>query len=533
MSRPAVIILAAGAGTRMKSTTPKVLHQAAGRSLLSYAVTAAQGLDPTRLAVVVRHGRDLVAAEARRLAPRAVIADQDDIPGTGRAVQCALDAFDQAADAACAPPSPVPGQIVVISGDTPLIDAGTLEELVQAHRQAGNGVTLLSAVVADPFGYGRIVRDQSGQVSRIVEQRDASAEEAAIPEINASIYVFEADVLRAGLAGLDRHNSQGEVYLTDVAAAARAAGRAVRAVISEDPAVIQGVNDRVQLTTAATAINRRRLEQAMIDGVTIIDPASTWIDADVRVAADVTLMPGTHLAGRTSVGAGSVIGPFTTLTDTEVGAQATVDRTVASGALIGDGANVGPFTHLRPGTVLGQSAKAGSFTELKAAQVGQGAKVPHLAYVGDTQIGAGANVGAGTIFANYDGVAKSKCVIGPAVRIGSNNVIVAPVEMGAGAYSGAGAVVRGDVPPGALAVSAGPQRLIEGWTPRKRPGSDSALAAELALAAQSAAAYEPTHDPAATTERNPTASAATGPGEDSPSAAWPVPAPLASEAFAP
>ncbi|MDR2567538.1 MAG: bifunctional UDP-N-acetylglucosamine diphosphorylase/glucosamine-1-phosphate N-acetyltransferase GlmU [Bifidobacteriaceae bacterium] len=517
MTEPAVIVLAAGEGTRMKSATPKVLHQAAGRSLLGHAISAAEGVGPGRIVVVVRHGREQVAAAAKDLCRGVLIADQDEVPGTGRAVQCALAALDQAAgpvapgqstqaaDAVAPDPAPThpgqpaglaqaaagatgqtaparPEQIVVICGDTPLIDADTLRALMEAHTQDANGVTLLSAQVEDPFGYGRIVRDQAGQVAQIVEQADATPEQAAITEINAAAYVFDAGLLRSALGGLGRDNSQGELYLTDVVAVARAAGRPVRALISEDPAVAQGVNDRAQLAAAAAAINRRIVNQAMIDGVSVLDPASTWIDAGVELSRDVTLMPGTHLAGTTAVGEGSVIGPFTTLVDTAVGAGATVDRTVANGARIGDCATVGPFTHLRPGTVLGQATKAGSFTELKAAEVADGAKVPHLAYVGDAQVGEDANVGAGTIFANYDGVTKSKCVIGPAARIGSNNVIVAPVEMGAGAYSGAGAVVRGDVPPGSLAVSAGPQRVIEGWTIRKRPGSVSAQAAERALA---------------------------------------------------
>jgi bifunctional UDP-N-acetylglucosamine pyrophosphorylase/glucosamine-1-phosphate N-acetyltransferase len=485
MTGLAVIILAAGEGTRMKSTTPKVLHQVAGRSLLGHAIAAAQGLEPDQIAVVVRHGREQVAAEAARHAPDAVIADQDEVPGTGRAVQCALAALDRAAAALPAADAASAGRldrVVVICGDTPLIDSDILARLAQTHRADGNAVTLLTAVVDNPFGYGRIVRDAAGQVARIVEQVDATPEQAAINEVNASAYVLEADLLRSAIGGLTRDNNQGQVYLTDVVAAARTAGRTVRAVVAEDPAAAQGVNDRGQLAQAGAALNRRIVDQAMIDGVTVVDPASTWIDADVRLARDVTLMPGTHLAGRTSVAVGGVIGPFTTLVDTEVGQGATVDRTVARQARIGAGAEVGPFAHLRAGTVLGRATKAGAFTELKAAQVDDGAKVPHLAYVGDAAIGAGANVGAGTIFANYDGVSKSRCVIGPAARIGSNNVIVAPVEMGAGSYSGAGAVVRRDVPAGALAVSAGPQRVVEGWTSRKRPGSASALAAESALA---------------------------------------------------
>ncbi|MDR1634449.1 MAG: bifunctional UDP-N-acetylglucosamine diphosphorylase/glucosamine-1-phosphate N-acetyltransferase GlmU [Bifidobacteriaceae bacterium] len=590
MTKPAVIVLAAGEGTRMKSALPKVLHQAAGRSLLGHAIAAAQGLDPSRVVVVVRHGRDQVAAEAKRFGPAVLIADQDQAPGTGRAVQCALAALDQAAsgvltepvperpgdatgdqaaDAVRSVPAPSttgsgdvgavdspdpaaaagqaaePGgdsQIVVICGDTPLIDSEVLQALVAAHEADGNGVTMLTAVVEDPFGYGRVVRDQTGQVARIVEEADATAEQAAINEINASVYVYDVDLLRSALQGLDRDNSQGEFYLTDVVAAARAAGRTVRAIISEDPSVVQGVNDRAQLAQASAAINQRIVAQAMIDGVTVIDPASTWIDVGVELEPDVTLMPGTRLSGATAVGAGSVIGPFTTLVDTVVGQGAIIDRTVANGARVGTGATVGPFTHLRPGTVLGQATKAGSFTELKAARVGYGAKVPHLAYVGDADVGEFANVGAGTIFANYDGVTKSKCVIGPAVRIGSNNVIVAPVEMGAGSYSGAGAIVRGDVPAGALAVSAGPQRVIEGWTMRKRPGSDSALAAERALSTQTgsarnippatipagsapAAAVPAENTPAATIPAADTP-AATIPAENTPPA--PVPAPAAN-----
>ncbi|MDR1441624.1 MAG: bifunctional UDP-N-acetylglucosamine diphosphorylase/glucosamine-1-phosphate N-acetyltransferase GlmU [Bifidobacteriaceae bacterium] len=504
MTRPAVIILAAGEGTRMKSRVPKVLHRAAGRSLLGHAIAAAEGVGPDQIVVVVRHGRDLVAAEAQRLAPGVLIADQDEIPGTGRAVQCALAALDGAGGGADGPGAGTEGadgtggdgigglteaetalgEIVVICSDTPLIDTGTLVALLEAHRADGNGVTLLSAVVDDPFGYGRVVRDPSGQVAEVVEERDAAPEQAKITEINAAAYVYSAAMLRTGLARLGNANSQGEVYLTDVVAVARAKGQAVRAIICEDAATVQGVNDRAQLAWAAGALNERIIHQAMVGGVSVIDPATTWIDADVELAADVTVMPGTHLAGQTVVAAGAVIGPFTTLTDTSVGAGATVDRTVANQAVIGDAAQVGPYTHLRPGTVLGRGSKAGSFTELKAAEVADGAKVPHLAYVGDASVGEGANVGAGTIFANYDGVTKSKCVIGPGVRIGSNNVVVAPVEMGAGSYSGAGTVVRGDVPPGSLAVSAGPQRVIEGWTLRKRPGSVSAAAAERALAEQ-------------------------------------------------
>jgi len=474
MPKPAVIVLAAGEGTRMKSATPKVLHSAAGRSLLGYALHAAHSLDPERLVVVIRHGRDQVAQAIEAMAPGALVADQDAIPGTGRAVQCALAAMDTAGVSAA-------GGVVVIPGDTPLLDAGTLQALLQAHQADGNAVTILTAQVPDPFGYGRIVRDQDGQVSAIVEQRDASAAQQAITEINSSVYVFDPATLHQALGQVGQNNDQGEIYLTDVVALARQNQTKVAAIISEDPTVIQGVNDRAQLAQAASELNRRRVEQAMVDGVTIIDPATTWLGPDVELAADVTIEPGTALKGHTRVEAGAVIGPFTTLTDCQVGAGATVDRTVGTSAIIGPGATVGPFTHLRPGTDLGAKTKAGSFTELKSAKVDDGAKVPHLAYVGDAHVGEAANVGAGSIFANYDGVNKSRCEVGPGARIGSNNVLVAPLNMGAGAYSGAGVVMRRDVPPGALALGGKDQRVIEGWTLRKRAGTDSAKAAQQAI----------------------------------------------------
>jgi bifunctional UDP-N-acetylglucosamine pyrophosphorylase/glucosamine-1-phosphate N-acetyltransferase len=475
MPKPVVIVLAAGLGTRMKSSTPKVLHRAAGRTLLGHALAAAQALDPSHTVVVVRHERDAVAAAAQAALPGVIIADQDEVPGTGQAVRCALAAMAQVG-------IEPQGGIVVMPGDTPLLDGATLAALHQAHWADGNAVTVLTAQVADPTGYGRIVRDDVGQVAAIVEHSDATEDQREIDEINSSVYVFDPSVLAQTLGRVGRDNEQGEVYLTDVVAQAKALGRPVRALISEDASVIQGVNDRLQLQQAAQAINQRRLEQFMLDGVTVEDPSSTWIDADCEIEPDVTILPGTHLAGQTRVQAGAVIGPFTTLTDCQVGRGAAVDRTVASNAVIGPDATVGPFTHLRGGTVLGPSAKAGSFTELKAADVGEGAKVPHLAYVGDATVGPRANIGAGTIFANYDGVAKSACRVGPAARIGSNNVLVAPIDVGAGAYSGAGVVIRGDVPPGALALGGSPQRIVEGWTLRKRPGTDSAQAAESALA---------------------------------------------------
>lgn len=475
----------------MRSATPKVLHTLAGRSMLGHALAAARGLDPRRVAVVVRHEREAVAGHALALDPAVLVVDQDDVPGTGRAVQCAMSVLDAAAHAAAAHDGVpegsegrgvgdgVTGAVVVIAGDVPMLDAGTLAELLAAHRADGNAVTVLTTEVEDATGYGRIVRDaETGEVLSIVEHRDATPEQLQIREINSSIYVFDAAVLRHGLGNLDRDNSQGEVYLTDVLAIARTQGGSVRALRTDDPFVVEGVNDRVQLAVLGAEMNRRILADWMAAGVTVVDPATTWVDVDVELERDVTILPGTQLYGATVVHEGATVGPDTTLTSTEVGQHATVSRTQAELAVIGDNATVGPFSYLRPGTVLGSGGKIGGFVETKNATIGDGSKVPHLSYVGDATIGEHTNIGAATIFVNYDGVTKHRSTVGSFSRIGADNLLVAPVHVGDGTYTAAGSVVRGDVPSGALAVSAGPQRNIEGWVERRRPGTDAARAAE-------------------------------------------------------
>ncbi|ARU50657.1 bifunctional UDP-N-acetylglucosamine pyrophosphorylase/glucosamine-1-phosphate N-acetyltransferase [Cellulosimicrobium cellulans] len=496
----AVIVLAAGEGTRMKSSTPKMLHTLAGRSLLGHVLVAARSLDPALLAVVVRHERDRVAEHAVSVDPDAVVVDQDEIPGTGRAVQCALAALDAKAHAQALLHGVPDGQegrgvgdglegpVVVTAGDTPLLDGGTLAQLLAAHVADGNAVTMLTTELEDATGYGRVVRDGSGDVQRIVEHKDASADERAIREINASIYVFDAAVLRRGLGTLGRDNAQGEVYLTDVVAAARAEGGSVRALVSADPTIVEGVNDRVQLATLRAELNRRILEDWMRAGVTVVDPATTWVDVDVELARDVTLLPGTQLHGATVVAEGSTIGPDTTLTDTEVGAGATVTRTHGSLAVLGAGTSVGPFAYLRPGTVLGAQGKIGTFVETKNAEIGEGSKIPHLSYVGDATIGEHTNIGAASVTVNYDGVHKHRTVIGSHARTGADNMFVAPVSVGDGAYTAAGSVIRRDVPAGALGVSGGQQRNIEGWVERRRPGTAAADAAAAARASDPEAA---------------------------------------------
>lgn len=466
----------------MRSATPKVLHSLAGRSLLGHALAAARGLDPQRLAVVVRHERDAVAAHALEIAPEAVIADQDEVKGTGRAVRCALDALD--VDAA-AGGSRLDGPVVVLAGDVPLLDSATLAELLAAHSRDANAVTVLTTRVPDPTGYGRILREEgTGEVLAIVEERDASPAQRQIDEINSSVYVFDADTLRRALIALEsgeaRANAQGEVYLTDVLELARRAGGAVRAIATDDPVAVEGVNDRAQLAALATELNRRVLTEWMIQGVTVMDPGTTWVDVDVELAQDVTLEPGVQLRAGSVVEAGASIGPDSTLIATRVGAEAHVVRTHAIDSEIGPGANVGPFAYLRPGTRLGADGKIGTFVETKNATIGTGSKVPHLSYVGDAEIGEGSNIGAATIFVNYDGVTKHHTSVGDQVRTGSDNTFVAPVTIGDGAYTGAGAVIRRDVPPGALAVSVAPQRNVEGWVRRRRPGTAAAEAAERA-----------------------------------------------------
>jgi bifunctional UDP-N-acetylglucosamine pyrophosphorylase/glucosamine-1-phosphate N-acetyltransferase len=454
----------------MKSATPKVLHAIGGRSLVGHALAAAEGLQPDHLAVVVGHGRELVGPHLTEIAPQATQVVQEVQGGTGHAVQVALAALPE-----------LTGIVVVTYGDVPLLTTATLQNLVATHAAAANGVTVLTAHVDDPFGYGRILRDESGRVTAIVEEKDASETQRAVREINSGIFAFEADVLRASLDRVGQDNAQGETYLTDVVEIARAAGSRVGAVVTDDLWQTEGVNTRVQLARLGAELNRRTLEGWMLAGVEVVDPGTTWVDVTVDLAPDVSLQPGVQLHGDTAVAAGARIGPDTTLTDCAVGEDATVIRTHGSQAVIGARASVGPFAYLRPGTTLGVKGKIGTFVETKNAQVADGAKVPHLSYVGDAQIGEGSNIGAGTIFANYDGVAKHSTTVGSQVSTGANNTFVAPVEIGDGAATGAGTVVRRNVPPGALAVSTSPQRHVEQWVLRKRPGSPAADAAARAL----------------------------------------------------
>ena len=445
-----------------------------GRSLVGHALDAAMSLNPEHLVAVVRHQRERVVEHLLGHNPNLVIADQDDVPGTGRAVEQGLEAIGA-----------VNGTVVVTYGDVPLLTPETLNALVSEHQNAQNAVTVLSANVPDATGYGRIVRDEQGLVSGIVEHKDALkiAEEtgdstiADITEINSGIYAFDGEILARTLAEVTTNNVQGEKYLTDVLGLARAEGGRVATYVTNDLMEVEGVNDRTQLSALGSELNRRIADRWMRAGVTIVDPATTWIDVDVELAQDVTIKPNTQLHGATQIASGAVIGPDSTLHSVIVGEDATVRRTEATEAVIGIGANVGPFTYLRPGTVLGDTGKIGAFYETKNVQIGRGAKLSHLGYAGDAEIGENANIGCGNITANYDGVNKHRTVIGAEVRTGSNTVFTAPVEIGDGAYTAAGAVIRKDVPAGALTMNAMEQRTIEDWVLERRPDSAAAKAA--------------------------------------------------------
>jgi bifunctional UDP-N-acetylglucosamine pyrophosphorylase / glucosamine-1-phosphate N-acetyltransferase len=380
--------------------------------------------------------------------------------------------------------------VVVTSGDVPLMDAETLADLIAAHSSETAAATVVTTTVPDPTGYGRILRTQDREVIGIVEEFDATPSQKAIGEVNAGVYAFDMEDLRSALDRLRPHNAQQELYLTDVISIIRQDGRIVRAKHVDDAALVAGINDRVQLAELAAELNRRIVAAHQRAGVTIVDPASTWIDVDVTVGRDTVIQPGTQLLGATTVGGRCIIGPDTTLADVMVGDAASVVRTHGGQSTIGDGAVVGPFTFLRPGTELGADGKLGAFVETKNSVIGTGTKVPHLTYVGDADIGEHSNIGASSVFVNYDGETKSRTTIGSHVRAGSDTMFVAPVTVGDGAYTGAGTVVRDDVPPGALAVSAGPQRNIEGWVEQKRPGSAAAEAARKARVKRSEPAAE-------------------------------------------
>jgi bifunctional UDP-N-acetylglucosamine pyrophosphorylase / glucosamine-1-phosphate N-acetyltransferase len=455
------VVLAAGEGTRMRSDTPKVLHALCGRPMLLHVIDALVALPLERIVIVVGFGAELVTKTVQeQVATETPIefVEQRELRGTGDAASVALTASGFDGDGE--------DDLFVITADMVLVRPDTLAHLARVHRQSDAAATLLTAVVADPSGYGRVVRDDNDQVVEIVEEADATDEQRLINEVNPSFYCFRRGLLAPALRRLSPENAQGEYYLTDVIGVLREAGHQVLGVPVDDPMETVNVNDRAQLAAAETVLRARINDRWMREGVTMTDPARTYVDASVELEPDARLLPGTILEGRTVIGAGAVIGPESHLLDTIVGERAVVRQTVAREAEIGDEVTCGPYAHLRPGTRIAARAHIGNFVELKNADIGEGAKVPHLSYVGDADVGDGANIGAGTITANYDGKEKHRTKIGKGAKIGSNTVLVAPVEVGDGSYTGAGAVVTRDVPPKSLAKGV-PAEIDEDWAARR------------------------------------------------------------------
>ena len=451
------VVLAAGEGTRMRSPVPKVLHPICGRPMLLHVLDTLVALPLERIVIVVGHGAEGVTKTVQeQLATEIPVefVEQRVQRGTGDAASVGLTAFADSLDA--------DDDVLVLHGDVPLLRPDTLAALATEHRLAESAATLLTIELDDPTGYGRIVRDERDGVLCIVEQADANDAQLGLTEVNPSIYCFRRAYLAPALRRLSPENAPGEYYLTDVISVLRSTGHPIVAVTGDDATETMGVNDRAQLA-AAEAVLRARINDAwMREGVSMRDPARTYVDASVELEPDVQLLPGVILEGRTAIGRGSVIGPDCRLVDTIVGERVVIQQSVARESEIGDGATIGPWASLRPGTRVGADAHIGTFVETKNADIGEGVKVPHLAYIGDAEIGPRANIGAGTITANYDGKSKHRTKVGADARIGSNTVLVAPVEIGDGAYTGAGAVVSRDVPPGALAKGL-PARIEEGW----------------------------------------------------------------------
>jgi len=451
-----VIILAAGLGTRMKSSTIKILHRAAGRSIVDYVLDLAVDLSPNPPVMVIGYQREAVQ---KAVGTRARFAVQEQQLGTGHAVLQAGSIVEPAAGK----------RVLILSGDVPLTRVETLRLLLDEHQRSGNALTLLTMRPTDPGMYGRIVRDASGAVSHIVEAKDASAEEKRIGEVNAGIYVFDGDRLFDNLRGLKPENAQKEYYLTDLLATLRDQGHRVGAVEATDPVEALGVNSRSELAQVEIEIQRRVVERLMREGVTFRNPSTVVIDSTVSIGADTVIYPFVTLEGTTRIGEGCVVEPGVHLSNVSIGNDVHIKTgTVAEDAIIEDEASVGPYAHLRPGTKLGRHVKIGNFVETKKATFADGAKASHLSYIGDAEIGENVNIGAGTITCNYDGVRKQQTIIEAGAFIGSDSQLVAPVRIGRGAYVGAGSTITKDVPADSLAISRTPQKIVEGWAKRRK-----------------------------------------------------------------
>ena len=463
-----VIVLAAGEGTRMKSKSAKVLHEIAGRTIIENLLAAVKPLEAKNLTVVVGSHKDEVIDHLSKIAPKAKTIFQEKRNGTGGAAQLALASHKG------------DGTVLILAGDTPLLTTQTLQEFIDLHASHKNKASVLTALLPDPTGYGRIIRGGDGVILKIVEEKDATDSEKDIDEINTGVYLFESKVLSAVISKIQSNNSQKELYLTDVISLLNDQKESVHAIVSNDYTETLGINDRTQLAECAAIMRDRINNQYMLAGVSIIDPTTTWIDAGVKIEADVVIYPSSSISGESVIKSGAIIGPRTTLVDCEVGSGASVIESFATKSKIGAGAKVGPYTYLRKGTVLDSDSKAGAFVEIKNSTVGKGSKVAHLSYVGDAQIGQESNIGAATVFVNYDGENKHQTKIGDQVRIGSDTMLVAPVTIGDGAYTAAGSVINEDVPAGAIGIGRARQVNILGWVLKKRKDSKSAAAAKKA-----------------------------------------------------
>ena len=463
-----VIVLAAGEGTRMKSNSAKVLHEIAGRSIIENLLAAVMPLEAKNLSIVVGAHKEEVVEHLSQIAPKAKTVVQEKRDGTGGAAQLAL--AEHKGD----------GTVLILAGDTPLLTNQTLSEFLEVHEKGNYSASVLTALLPDPTGYGRIIRGDDGVILKIVEEKDATDSEKDIDEINTGVYLFDSKTLREVISKLKNNNSQKELYLTDVISLVNAEGKSAHAVLSNDYTETLGINDRTQLAECAAIMRDRINHQHMLNGVTIIDPTTTWIDFNVKIESDVVIYPGTAISGDSHIKSGAVIGPRTTLVECQVGQSASVVESFATKSTIGNSAKVGPYTYLRKGTVLANESKAGAFVEIKNSTVGKGSKIAHLSYVGDAQIGEESNIGAATVFVNYDGEQKHQTKIGDQVRIGSDTMLVAPVTVGDGAYTAAGSVINEDVPAGAIGIGRARQVNILGWVLRKRSQSKSASAAKKA-----------------------------------------------------
>lgn len=444
--------MAAGKGKRMNSSIPKVLHKVAGKSMLEHVIAIPERLGADPIVVVVGHNGEEIETYLANLSPDIEVVWQTELLGTGDAVKRALPKVRGKSQ-----------HVLVLCGDTPLLTYETLKHLVESHFERQPACTVLTATLEDPSGYGRVVRDSDGFVLRIVEDVDATSEEKSIKEVNAGVYVFDVELLEEGISSLSSKNNQNEYYLPETINYFVKKGYRVDAIKARDPDEIRGVNSKIELAFANRLFFLRKAYQLMSEGVTIIDPETTYIEAEVTVGRDTVINPNTHIQGRTIIGSRCEIGPNATIRDCEIGDEVTFFNSVAVESRIGTKTSVGPFAYIRPGTVIGNSSKVGTFVEIKKSVIGDSTKVPHLSYIGDTEIGSGVNVGAGCITCNYDGVEKHRTVIEDGVFLGSNTIMVAPVTIGKGAYTGAGSVITENVPPYSLAIARERQVNKERW----------------------------------------------------------------------